>query len=1202
MKKIMTLFSSWIDSGFSRFTHWFRSSDALASPSKYVDLAPIDDADKDDVYSEALRFATNNKRVLNIALTGPYGSGKSSIIQSFLRRYRRPALHISLASFDSDEYSEDDGAGRQEIERSILQQMLYGADSNKLPLSRFNRIQTPGAWSVIKSFFIMLGSLFLWYIFDKRAEIISGSFFQPFTISNWLNLGGFAIALTFLWLIVHHIYIVSFGLSLKSVSLKNVEIKPANEDQVSILNRHLDEIVYFFQSTKYDLVIIEDLDRFKKPDLFVTLREINSLVNANAGVRRTIRFLYALRDDIFISTDRTKFFEFIIPVIPIINTSNSIDMMLEQGNRLKMDERLDRQFLREVSRYLNDLRLIQNIFNEYAVYVANLETDGESLLDANKLLALLIYKNVHPRDFELLHRGVGILANILNHQEVFIGQTEATYRDELLKLEERLDTAERQVPIDLKELQYVFAMAVIEVLPANCTRLSIDGNNRWISLSNLLSESVFNELLGASQILITTQNSQQWFDLKRALHSDYSQKVYQQRKSEVEDRAKEKKSYIMNKIIELRSKISKVRTHKLKELLRLNKENVEILFEEFDENGELARFLLLEGYIDDTYYQYTSLFHSGRLSPNDNKFLIHIRSFVTPEPSYQIDNPEEVIAAMRYEDFECSYILNVILVDTLLDNKDLYQNQIEKLIRYISEDFKNCETFMQAYYNGGNNISELIAQLTKVWDGFVKASITSSYSVHHVTQLLLHLPIKTVESLSREFPELSKFVSENFQGVLTQCPELEPERFISLDFDVKDFTEIKEYPEIARTLFVHGNFDLTKSNLEYIYFSILSEKDSGGFHTRNYTKIRALNNTILTERIERDFELYLRDILLELPDNINEDVDAIIDVISHDGLDTNTIQDFLVRQEAMLPNLENIPNKVHSILFDLLAIEPHWLNCLSFMEQEEFNAESLFMYLSHETIQKNLLKKPIPGDNDFSKLREFIYNANSLSNKDYRAYVRALPNPFNVLPREMDTEKLKILIEEGKVRFTKDILDAFADKNDLQVQFVSKNIPQYLDNPGDYELNDDLKEALLQTEISISSKIALIRLMSLEDLVNRPERASLIGQIIIDSNAQISGLDSAIVQSLIRNSTRVETKIKLFNKFHSLLEEAEVRQVLIDLPKPLSEIKTGYHSPKLKNTPENTALVQWLDSRNIISSWSESSLFTNEIKVNLYRR
>ncbi|WP_257977355.1 YobI family P-loop NTPase, partial [Vibrio parahaemolyticus] len=99
------------------------------------------------------------------------------------------------------------------------------------------------------------------------------------------------------------------------------------------------------------------------------------------------------------NTERTKFFEFIIPVIPIINTSNSIDMVLKQGERLALDEGLDHQFLREVSRYLNDLRLIQNIFNEYSIYSANLETDGENYLDANKLLAVLIYKNVYPRDF-----------------------------------------------------------------------------------------------------------------------------------------------------------------------------------------------------------------------------------------------------------------------------------------------------------------------------------------------------------------------------------------------------------------------------------------------------------------------------------------------------------------------------------------------------------------------------------------------------------------------------------------------------------------------------------------------------------------------------------------------------------------------------------------------------------------------------------
>ncbi|WP_378003247.1 P-loop NTPase fold protein, partial [Aeromonas dhakensis] len=333
---------------------WLESKDSsVNTPSKFVDLAPTDEADKTGIYSEAILFATNNSKIFNIALTGPYGSGKSSIIQTFLRNYRRPVLHISLASFVPETDSEGGKVSRQEIERSILQQMLYGADANRLPLSRFKRIQSPSAFAIFKSLFIMLGVFSLWYVIHQREYIISGTYFTPFELSNGINLAVFTVAVVFFWAMLHHFYVASFGLSLKSISLKDIEIKPACDDQASILNRHLDEIVYFFQSTNYDLVIIEDLDRFENSEIFVTLREINNLVNENAGVKRTIRFLYALRDDMFVNTDRTKFFEFIIPVIPIINTSNSIDMVLAQGKRLDLDGRLDRQFLREVSRYLN---------------------------------------------------------------------------------------------------------------------------------------------------------------------------------------------------------------------------------------------------------------------------------------------------------------------------------------------------------------------------------------------------------------------------------------------------------------------------------------------------------------------------------------------------------------------------------------------------------------------------------------------------------------------------------------------------------------------------------------------------------------------------------------------------------------------------------------------------------------------------------
>ncbi len=694
MKKPITALAHWFARRLISLVTFLESTGrSVDMQSKFVDLAPTDKADQAGIYSEAIHYATNNTNVTNIALTGPYGSGKSSIIQSFLKGYRQPALHISLAAFVPEAEADGGNLSRQEIERSILQQMLYGADANKLPLSRFKRIQSPGVWSIFKSLYIMLGILALWHVFVGRENLISGTFFDPLALSNWFNLGSFALAVIFLWVTLHHFYVASFGVSLKSISLRDIEIGPASNDQESILNRHLDEIVYFFQSTDYDLVVIEDLDRFNNADIFVTLREINSLVNKNAGVNRTIRFLYALRDDMFVNTDRTKFFEFIIPVIPIINTSNSIDMVLEQGRRLKLDERLDRQFLREVSRYLNDLRLIQNIFNEYAIYVANLETDEENLLDANKLLAILIYKNVYPRDFEQLHRGVGNLARILSRQVELIANGEAVYRTEIAGLEQEIQIAEAQTPSDLKELRRIYAMALIEKLPEQVVAISLDGRTQ-IPLAKIVEHDAFEQLIDKQPIICQMRNnSKQQHNIPNFQSGVDSQKSYQQRKAEIESKATENKNKSLHRMRDLRLKITALRTTKLNKLVRLNANFSEDLFEGFGENGELARFLILEGHLDDTYYQYTSLFHSGRLSPSDNKFLIQIRAFVTPEPGFPIDNPKEVIAAMRDEDFRQSYVLNVNLVDSLLSDRSRYFDQTQKLFEFLSSEFDSCEGF-----------------------------------------------------------------------------------------------------------------------------------------------------------------------------------------------------------------------------------------------------------------------------------------------------------------------------------------------------------------------------------------------------------------------------------------------------------------------------------------------------------------------------
>ena len=920
-----------------------------------------------------------------------------------------------------------------------------------------------------------------------------------------------------------------------------------------------------------------------------------------AGVKRTIRFLYALRDDMFVNTDRTKFFEFIIPVIPIINTSNSIDMVLERGMRLELDGRLDRQFLREVSRYLNDLRLIQNIFNEYAIYAANLETDGENLLDANKLLAILIYKNVYPRDFEQLHRGRGTLAEVLNRQNELIGHGEATYRTEVAELEKRLEIAERQTPSDLRELRQIYAMALIEKLPANVIRVSID-HKTWIELPQLVRHEAFEKLFEVTHLnWRNTQNHQFQVDVSKLQSEVDSQKSYQQRKAEIESKAADNKNKSLRRISELRKNIATLRTTKLNELVRLNADRMPELFDNFGENGDLARFLILEGHLDDTYYQYTTLFHSGRLSPNDNKFLIQIRVFVTPEPGFPIDNPKEVIAAMRNEDFRQSYVLNVKLVDSLLSDRSRYFEQTQKLFEFLSSEFETCEGFFDAYYTSGRDVVGLLSGLVNAWEGLVPTAIASPKNISHVTQLVTSLPETSLKTLARDFDELPKFVSANLPEILMNSPELAPERLVCLDFELKDLAAIKEHSEIVRLMFEEGLFELTIPNLEYVYQAILGENDLEQLRKRNFTVIRSIDNATLMKRVERDFYLYLRDILLELQGNSEEDALAILAVVRHDALDQDDLCEFLERQTTLLPTLEDVPERLHAMLFKLSVIEPTWVNCLTFMEGEGFEAESLVGYLDRDVVRETILEHPIPSDLDSFQLSQFLLNSGSLSDVAYQKYAHALPKPFKKFPEELEPTKLQILIEEGTITFTKESLDALGGDEDLQVQFVATNIDAYLADPVVFALDDGFREELLRSEIDVVAKLGIIELMDLGALVDLPERSALIGQILGNTDANISDLNVSIAQSLITHSTAIATQISLFNKYDSLMTDDEVRHVLANLPKPFSEIKTGYNTPRLKNTPENKDLARGLDSRNIISSWRESDFFTDDLKVNLYR-
>lgn len=100
------------------------------------------------LYLNALDWALRNPDVKNIALSGPYGSGKSSVIQSYMQKHPSvKALNISLATFDVENCRDDENI----LEEGILKQLFYKVDARKIPQSRYRKLRKISIISYIRN-------------------------------------------------------------------------------------------------------------------------------------------------------------------------------------------------------------------------------------------------------------------------------------------------------------------------------------------------------------------------------------------------------------------------------------------------------------------------------------------------------------------------------------------------------------------------------------------------------------------------------------------------------------------------------------------------------------------------------------------------------------------------------------------------------------------------------------------------------------------------------------------------------------------------------------------------------------------------------------------------------------------------------------------------------------------------------------------
>ena len=440
-----------------------QSSDAS---SELIVLSPHYDEKHHGLYVEKLEQAVRNPKVRNIALTGGYGTGKSSVIQGLVERIKsseedaetnkshdiqrliekiRPSKNpkkirpiiISLPTIQVTNKSDSENDRTDQIQRDIVKQLLYRSNPRKMRGSQYRRITH--ATTVQRTTVCFIVAAILTFIFWFLAK--------PDWHWHWSQGGSLwgywqpAVVQTILWGLTFYID----WMWVNKPALKGLQLGPAKleleKNDSSYFDKYLNEIIYYFEVSGTNLVIFEDLDRFDDPYIFDALHELNELINISLGQERfieqknpSVKFLYATRDSIFEHKtkgiienadarhthrleieNRTKFFDVIVPILPFstsYNTYKYLTQLLNASN-FPIEIKISRELQDIVSSSISDYRLIANIISEFQIFtkqIFDVHGEGRKVTEffknhTNHLFAFIAYKNTHLTDYEKMQNG-----------------------------------------------------------------------------------------------------------------------------------------------------------------------------------------------------------------------------------------------------------------------------------------------------------------------------------------------------------------------------------------------------------------------------------------------------------------------------------------------------------------------------------------------------------------------------------------------------------------------------------------------------------------------------------------------------------------------------------------------------------------------------------------------------------------------------
>lgn len=1189
----------------------------LSINKKLHSLAPTDDAEKVESYLKTLNWALlNSKTIKNIAISGPYGAGKSSIIDTYIKKnkFTHKYLKISLATFqDLKEINNTNPKNKEELERlielSLLQQVFYHEKDSEIPDSQFQKTRKKN--KLILCVYVLLIIFFgIFFAFVFPNNIVSDFILKyvPFYAKFKNIIEGKEIFKTiapayiflFMCICIYSLIKLTVSISALKFSVPHAEIEIGKKISKSALNTYLDEILYFFSVIKYEVVFIEDLDRFEQTDIFVKLRELNQLINNSKKIKQDVVFVYAIKDDMFINKERTKFFDFIIPVIPVINNSNSKDKL--QTILKDSDYEISQDLISDISIFIDDMRLLYNILNEFYMYEQVL---SKSDLNPNNLLAIITYKNLFPNDFVDLMQNKGILYEAVNKKTEYIEKKKLEINNKIKLVQQQIEDANKLSQNSIKELRLLYIGALTDVMMSRGCYIQYFANPARIQLSFTdLAENQNFDLIKSSTLSFYRINygfQQIPVSFTEVENKIDSHETYNAKEKKLLDKLDPTKLY--KKLDELKNERENVQKLKLKDIL----DSEELVFS--NDKPDLKKVdcintFLRNGYITENYLDYISVFHEGTLQKSDYDFLIKIKRGISTNPETKLYAKGELIKQINKYDFEKESVLNYDLLDALLENDEeqekrrvffrQFVNINDKLLEFINsfvDITKNLELFVE----------ELCSSCHNIWIAiFGNPKFQKEKQAYWLELIIKYANIKDIKHIfKKNDASISEY--ENFFFICNACSRLEE---IVRILDIK-FKKINKDTDENELNFIFDNcfFELNPQMLEFMVSRKIPLNET--YYTSNYKFIMSCGVETLKQYICDYINAYLFDVYLKIETNVEEEMQSYVTLINNPTIQPDITEQLVQRVNTVIDDIRQIKNNdVRDLLFKYRKVNVSWRNIYeNYISHVELFSLALIDYLNDLEIAKELSEVKISNTKDEDDnyiYKDFILaiiHEEKLIDESYVLLTKSSPLCFSeFMTEKISNNKISILIRNACVSPT---AKAF---NYLRTNFEGKQIELFEEYSKELsEIITELKLIVNEVEKLVKSeslekevKYLCIKQLSDDEIIN----SITISRFLVETYDQSSSFDftDIIKKALLLNDTinNIE-RIKFFEFNHSCLDTDGIDKFIKSLGKEYEAITDRHKHGEISKNDVNSYLLDLLIKIRYISSKTETK---NGYKVN----